>query len=167
MANLVTSFMLWLCLISYAYITIHAAPVWPRGRSTRFYDFKVSPLLYPCIHTCMTIPHFLLRYVSIYSHIMPHSFSPVLLVMINRFKRWQSTNCATLSKSWRSTICFPDQLFMPNKAIDWSSKLLTSHLTTPLSTGNIYAYSIMHVIIDLINYTGQTLLITSHCLIVL
>jgi hypothetical protein len=42
MANLVTSFMLWLCLISYAYTTIHAAPEWPRGRSTRFYDFKVS-----------------------------------------------------------------------------------------------------------------------------
>uniref|UniRef100_A0A6N2L0N5 Laccase n=1 Tax=Salix viminalis TaxID=40686 RepID=A0A6N2L0N5_SALVM len=44
MANLVTSFMLWLCLISYAYITIHAAPVWPRGRSTRFYDFKIQTM---------------------------------------------------------------------------------------------------------------------------
>ncbi|KAJ6343965.1 hypothetical protein OIU76_005662 [Salix suchowensis] len=44
MANLVTSSMLWLCLISYAYITIHAAPVWPRGRSTRFYDFKIQTM---------------------------------------------------------------------------------------------------------------------------
>ncbi|KAL3572142.1 hypothetical protein D5086_026046 [Populus alba] len=44
MANLVTSFMLWLCLISYAYTTIHAAPEWPRGRSTRFYDFKIQTM---------------------------------------------------------------------------------------------------------------------------
>ncbi|KAB1219660.1 Laccase-6 [Morella rubra] len=43
MANLPTSLVLWLSLISYVY-GVHATTQWPRGSSTRFYDFKVQTM---------------------------------------------------------------------------------------------------------------------------
>ncbi|KAF5733529.1 hypothetical protein HS088_TW17G01074 [Tripterygium wilfordii] len=42
MANLATSFTLWLSLLSYSYI--NAMAQWPAGRSTRFYEFKVQTM---------------------------------------------------------------------------------------------------------------------------
>ncbi|ESR58048.1 Laccase-6 [Citrus sinensis] len=41
MASFTTSLMLWLCLL-FCVHTVHVMATWPRGRSTRFYEFKIQ-----------------------------------------------------------------------------------------------------------------------------
>ncbi|CAL5331845.1 unnamed protein product [Camellia sinensis] len=43
MANMFTSFTLWLIIVLCTQ-TMHAMPLWPGGRSTRFYDFKLQTM---------------------------------------------------------------------------------------------------------------------------